>query len=394
MADSGPPNIDRQPMPALANPFGSRLQPIPSLRESSLELKAVMPLKSICPLDADARSQAHACGQAHAYCQSEARSNPNHGAARQWRHDGHTTAIGDLTAHAAILEQLELELEPQNDLCAILIFGGSLVVEQPGQSLHCASPGVLLVSSPAWRCLTNSSSLVVLNVKQLQLHTTVMAMVENRPLPQHWQQRLQPDLLWRADKSAACPALKAGLAQMLSIANNLLDYGPGLVGRLGLDQMVYRMLAAILIPELRLNDSLKQLQSRKQDGQDRFTDLIAYIEAHVHQPLGLEQLERRSHYSRRTLQYTFQQRLGCSPSQWIRSVRLERAKVNLQHPQPGDSVTRIAKACGYRSLNLFSQDFQQRFQVKPSELLRESQAKLPVAQPSRTNNAEDGFSVA
>jgi AraC-like DNA-binding protein len=355
---------------------------------------AVMPLKSICPLDADARSQAHACGQAHAYCQSEARSNPNHGAARQWRHDGHTTAIGDLTAHAAILEQLELELEPQNDLCAILIFGGSLVVEQPGQSLHCASPGVLLVSSPAWRCLTNSSSLVVLNVKQLQLHTTVMAMVENRPLPQHWQQRLQPDLLWRADKSAACPALKAGLAQMLSIANNLLDYGPGLVGRLGLDQMVYRMLAAILIPELRLNDSLKQLQSRKQDGQDRFTDLIAYIEAHVHQPLGLEQLERRSHYSRRTLQYTFQQRLGCSPSQWIRSVRLERAKANLQHPQPGDSVTRIAKACGYRSLNLFSQDFQQRFQVKPSELLRESQAKLPVAQPSRTNNAEDGFSVA
>jgi AraC-like DNA-binding protein len=276
----------------------------------------------------------------------------------------------------------------------ILILGGSLVVEQAGQSVHCASPGLLLVSSPAWRCLTQTSSLVVLNVKQHQLQTTVMEMVENRPLPQHWQQRLQPDLLWRAENSASCPALKAGLALVLTLANSLLDDGHSLVARLGLDQVIYKILAAILIPELQLNDSFERLQSRKKDGQDKFTDLIAYIEAHAEQPLGLEQLERLSHYSRRTLQYTFQERLGCSPSQWIRSVRLERAKANLQQPQPGDSVTRIAKACGYRSLNLFSHDFQQRFQVKPSELLRESQAKLPTSQRSRANKAEDDLSVA
>ena len=36
----------------------------------------------------------------------------------------------------------------------------------------------------------------------------------------------------------------------------------------------------------------------------------------------------------------------------------------------------------------------QRFQVKPSELLRESQAKLPATKPNRTNNVEDGLSVA
>ena len=58
-------------------------------------------------------------------------------------------------------------------------------------------------------------------------------------------------------------------------------------------------------------------------------------------------------------------------------MRLERARRWLQQPQPGETVTRIAQACGYRSMNLFSMDFQQRFHVKPSELLRESLGKQP-----------------
>jgi AraC-like DNA-binding protein len=59
-------------------------------------------------------------------------------------------------------------------------------------------------------------------------------------------------------------------------------------------------------------------------------------------------------------------------------MRLERARRWLQQPQQGETVTRIAHACGYRSLNLFSMDFQQRFHVKPSELLRESLGKQPA----------------
>jgi AraC-like DNA-binding protein len=37
-------------------------------------------------------------------------------------------------------------------------------------------------------------------------------------------------------------------------------------------------------------------------------------------------------------------------------------------------VTRIALACGYRSLSLFSIEFQQRFHVKPSVLLRRTRS--------------------
>ncbi|MBM5818296.1 MAG: AraC family transcriptional regulator [Cyanobacteria bacterium K_Offshore_surface_m2_239] len=41
----------------------------------------------------------------------------------------------------------------------------------------------------------------------------------------------------------------------------------------------------------------------------------------------------------------------------------------------GETVASIAKDCGYRSVSLFSLDFQKRFHVKPSTLLRHHQTK-------------------
>jgi transcriptional regulator GlxA family with amidase domain len=161
------------------------------------------------------------------------------------------------------------------------------------------------------------------------------------------------------------------------MASQLIGHSEALLERLELDLLIYRLLAALVVPELRESNSLDRLRSRQREGGDRFEELIAYLEEHLHEPLSLHQLEARSHYSRRALQYAFLERLGCSPTQWIRNMRLERARRWLQQPQPGETVTRIAQACGYRSMNLFSMDFQQRFHVKPSELLRESLGKQP-----------------
>jgi AraC-like DNA-binding protein len=69
-------------------------------------------------------------------------------------------------------------------------------------------------------------------------------------------------------------------------------------------------------------------------------------------------------------------------------MRLERARRYLQQPDPDASVSSIAKACGYNSVNLFSIDFQQRFHLKPSELLREFQWK-----PHKPESA-DGIGAA
>ena len=167
-------------------------------------------------------------------------------------------------------------------------------------------------------------------------------------------------------------SLQAMLRELIEKVDQLLDVSPTLLDRLQLDDYVYRLIVAMLAPELCQDGPYSRLRQRERQGRDAFDELIDYIKANLDQPLNLTLLEARSHYSRRTLQYAFRERLGCTATQWIRSQRLDLARQLLEHPRSGDTVASIAMAAGYRSLSLFSVDFQQRFHLKPSDLLREA----------------------
>lgn len=99
-------------------------------------------------------------------------------------------------------------------------------------------------------------------------------------------------------------------------------------------------------------------------------DLLVYIQTHLHHPLRLRELEERSGYSRRSLQYAFQRRFGCGPMQWVKRERLQAARRELENPQPQDTVSLIGQRYGYTSLSCFSRDIHQAFGVSPSSLLR------------------------
>ena len=92
------------------------------------------------------------------------------------------------------------------------------------------------------------------------------------------------------------------------------------------------------------------------------------------QPLNRSQLETRSGCSRRPLQRAFQQRFGCGPMQWLRRRRLELALERLSRATAADSVTTIARECGYLNLASFSRDFSRLYGRRPSEILRANQA--------------------
>jgi transcriptional regulator GlxA family with amidase domain len=169
------------------------------------------------------------------------------------------------------------------------------------------------------------------------------------------------------------------LRQELNKINPLLHYSQALVDRCRIDDQIYRLVAALLLPDLRRESAFDRLTQKSQAGRDAFDELIDYIQINLSQPLNLTMLEHQSHYSRRALQYAFRERLGCTATQWIRSQRLDLARRHLQNPSPDASVASIATLCGYRSLSLFSVDFQQRFHLKPSQLLREARASLPPA---------------
>jgi AraC-like DNA-binding protein len=347
-----------QGQPPLPNPFQQRLRLTNSLEHSKASLQVVLPIASIGAADSS----------------------------KPWWHHHDTPCIGALETQASVLAPMRLAINRQNDLTAILIYAGILNVEQGTCQLSCSDQELLILPGAAWSCESSSCSLVILHLQRERLQRVAMAMAEQRSLPEGWREHLEPRGPWQPDGSNASQALLASLREVLAMAGQLIEQSEALLERLELDLLIYRLLAALVVPELRENDSLGKLRSRQREGGDRFEELIAYLEEHLHEPLSLHQLEARSHYSRRALQYAFLERLGCSPTQWIRSMRLERARRWLQQPQPGETVTRIAHACGYRSLNLFSMDFQQRYHVKPSELLRESLGKQ-TAQPLPTPEA-------
>jgi AraC-like DNA-binding protein len=137
------------------------------------------------------------------------------------------------------------------------------------------------------------------------------------------------------------------------------------------DQLVSIIAALACVAPVDQRSEQPQQQRGPAGMQAALDDLIAFIQANLDQPLNLAVLENHTHYSKRALQYAFRQRLGCTPSQWIRSQRLDQAYQQLQHAEASDSVSRIALRCGYHSVSLFSLDFQQRFHIKPSHLLRQ-----------------------
>lgn len=171
-------------------------------------------------------------------------------------------------------------------------------------------------------------------------------------------------------------SLQASLLEMLSASLRTvaaLPAGQGTVlNSLALDQHLLRLMGVLALSDGADEDVADPLLRPHASARDALDDLISYIKDNLDQPLNLTVLQNRSHYSRRALQYAFRERLGCTATQWIRAQRLDMARSRLLAAAPGDTVSSIAQACGYHAMGLFSIDFQQRFHVKPSVLLREA----------------------
>lgn len=162
------------------------------------------------------------------------------------------------------------------------------------------------------------------------------------------------------------------LLQLLPLCRN-----PVLLEPLGLDRAIERLLVLLLCDDM-LRDAQAVELAEQGSRQRIFADLLTWIGDHLHQPLQLRDLVAQSGYSERSLRNFFQEHFGCGPIQWIRGQRLERARQQLLHPQGHDSVSSIAAASGYGHLSQFSRDFQATYQVRPSQLLRESRRCKPM----------------
>lgn len=193
------------------------------------------------------------------------------------------------------------------------------------------------------------------------------------------ERRFASDLSFARVVSGADPR-RQRLLTILRRTMRLLDHSDhtsdALLPVLQIDDLIYRSLALLLCPHL---EPATAEQPGLGPSRERiFEELLEWIRAHLHTPINLTQLEQRSGYSRRSLQLAFSQRFGCGPIQWIRQQRLEQARLELLRPAPADNVGSIANRYGFSSPAVFSRDFQNRYGLTPSSLLREGQRHQPI----------------
>ena len=98
----------------------------------------------------------------------------------------------------------------------------------------------------------------------------------------------------------------------------------------------------------------------------------AWIDAHLSQPITVEDVSTAMGVSARSLERTFKQRRGCTPYQAILRKRFERAREALLRPDETTTVTKIALDHGFFELGRFSVRYRQRYGESPSETLKAS----------------------
>ena len=98
---------------------------------------------------------------------------------------------------------------------------------------------------------------------------------------------------------------------------------------------------------------------------------VEFIRLHACEGIKVADVVRHLRIARRTLDQHFADRLGHSPAEEIRLVRLDRARKLLA--ETGLSVGRVAELSGFRDLALFNARFRPRTGLVPSEFRRREQ---------------------
>jgi transcriptional regulator GlxA family with amidase domain len=99
---------------------------------------------------------------------------------------------------------------------------------------------------------------------------------------------------------------------------------------------------------------------------------LEYIETETHRAMTTTRLAAHLGVSARALQRGFQEHVGCSPMDYLRDVRLKRARDALIAADASSdvSVTEVALDAGFMHLGRFSVEYRRRFGESPSQTLR------------------------
>ena len=155
------------------------------------------------------------------------------------------------------------------------------------------------------------------------------------------------------------------LRQICGLIDACLDQTDTLA-LLGVDDMIYRAVALLLLPERQLADQA----ATRPAGREPVERACDYIVAHLYRPIRLDDLELASGLKARALQLAFLRHLGRTPRQWILDRRLDAARERLADPQFDRTVTSVALECGFTRPSSFTKAYEARFGELPRVTVR------------------------
>jgi LacI family transcriptional regulator len=101
----------------------------------------------------------------------------------------------------------------------------------------------------------------------------------------------------------------------------------------------------------------------------RLCAAIEYLNKHIEDPIGVQELASHVGVSRRWMEYAFRDALGESPYQFIRNRRLKLAQQLLEE-EPSAKIYQVAQRTGFTSAKQLAMAFGQQFGVSPREYQR------------------------
>src|SRR5437763_14855758 len=112
---------------------------------------------------------------------------------------------------------------------------------------------------------------------------------------------------------------------------------------------------------------------------------LGWLRCHLSEPIQLDTLAQVSCVRPRTLETHFKMFLGTTPLGWLPRVRLARARQELLHAGPQDTVTDIALASGFSQLGRFAGQYRKAFGELPSTTIQRTRSLSTIGADLNTD---------
>lgn len=165
---------------------------------------------------------------------------------------------------------------------------------------------------------------------------------------------------------ATCPLEGAvgSFARLLRTLCEELDSGVSGFGRAQVRAPLARTLMSLVLTELPHNYSNRLGRADEAPAPRYLRAVESFIEAHLTEDIGLDDLLGVAGVGARTLQTGFLRYRGTTPMRFLRDRRLDRARAELQRAT-GARVTDVALECGFSHPGRFARQYRERFGVNP-----------------------------